>query len=78
MRKTQVYLSESEYAHLREEAYQHHKTMSAVLREILAKYWWNPMRESKKSLLRKLVGLDSCGAKDVAKRHDDYLAGLIS
>lgn len=77
MRKTQIYLNDTEYDRLREEAYQRHKTMSSVIRDILVRYWHKPTKErSKKATLLKLIGLGRCGAKDVSVRHDEYLAGL--
>lgn len=78
MKKTQIYLDEEEYSHLRQEAYQQHKTMSSVIRGVLAQHWRHPTIRSRKTVLRQLIGLGRCGAKDVSVRHDDYLAGLES
>ena len=75
MVRTQVYLDKKEYEFLRQEAFYKRSSISAILRDIIdGQLITKPKNEA--AGLRKIVGIFKDKRTDVAKHHDDYLAGV--
>ena len=75
VRRTQVYLEPSIYELLRREAFAARKTLSACLRDILARHFnVQPKRKNATEALLELAGICKGGPSDMSERHDDYLA----
>ena len=75
VRRTQVYLEHGLYEALRREAFAERKTISARLREILARHF-NPRGKPKRGAagLLEISGMVKGLEPDLGRRHDDYLA----
>lgn len=75
MVRTQVYLNEKEYELLRQEAFQRRRSISAILRQLIDERLLVKAKR-KSSGLKEIVGIFKDKKRDVARCHDDYLAGL--
>jgi hypothetical protein len=73
MIRTQVSLPEELHAALRRKAFEEHRSLSAVVREILSASLM-PEPRDKGPFGFTFIGMGKGGAPDVARRHDDYLA----
>ncbi len=75
MKRAQIYLEEGEYEAVRQEAFQHHTSISAVLRELVQmELLGKPNKLSAKGL-DGIIGMVRDKKTDVAVHHDDYLWG---
>jgi hypothetical protein len=75
MVRTQIYLDEREYESLRQEAFRRRRSISAILRQLIDERLI--AKSQKKSQgLKEIVGIFKDKKTDVARYHDDYLAGL--
>lgn len=75
MVRTQLQLDDITYDAIRARAHQEHKSMSAIVREILHEHLsgrCHPTQPIPKKL--SFIGAGSSGLTDVSVRHDDYLA----
>ncbi len=75
MKRAQIYLEDGEYEAVRQEAFQHHASISAVLRELIQKELLGKPRKSSAKGLDGIIGMVRDPKTDVAVRHDDYLWG---
>ncbi|MDP3774438.1 MAG: hypothetical protein Q8Q85_09245 [Gemmatimonadales bacterium] len=77
--RTQVQLERRQYEHLKRLAYERHKSLSAVLRDLLDEALG--AGRQKPALVREVrlalvgTGKDVDGRRDVAREHDDYAYG---
>jgi predicted DNA-binding protein len=79
MLRTQIQLEESQYQKLKALAVKRSRSISQLVRESVEQYLNMAERRDKWSRLWEAVG--HChekeeGARDVARRHDDYLTGV--
>lgn len=75
MVRTQIYLNEKEYRFLRQEAFNKRSSVSAVLRKLVDERL--PVKPVRKSAgLNSIVGMFKDKKSDVARCHNDYLAGI--
>lgn len=75
MVRTQVYLDKKEYEFLRQEAFQKRRSISSVLRELVDERLLARPKK-KPSSLNQIVAMFKDKKSDVARCHNDYLAGM--
>lgn len=75
MKRAQIYLEDGEYEVVRQEAFQHHTSISAVLRELIQMELLGKPKKSSAKGLDGIIGMVRDSKTDVAVRHDDYLWG---
>jgi len=76
--RTQIQLEENEYEWLKREAYRRRVSVSAIVRDSIARI--SKLKKSQSSIniskAMAFVGKGRCEKKDVSLHHDDYLAGI--
>ncbi len=79
MVRTQVYLTKEQHAALRRAAAREGVSMTAALRRLIDRHLL--AKGAERGLEREpyfaFVGIGECGARDVAERHDEYLAAAF-
>jgi hypothetical protein len=78
MLRTQVQLDEGQYQKLKALAAERSQSISQLVRESVDLYLSTAQRRDEWARLREAVGRcsDKDGARDVARRHDEYLSGV--
>lgn len=76
MIRTQVYLTREQHRALRRAAAREGVSMTAELRRLIDRYLLaeGGAAELEREPVFSFVGIGACGARDVAERHDEYLA----
>lgn len=76
MIRTQVQIDEATYDALRNRAFEEHRSMSSIIRDLLSQSLGHGRNRRKKPAVRfTFVGMVRGDKKDVSERHDDYLGG---
>jgi len=75
IRRTQIYLEDSQYELLRSRARREGKSMAAVIREILDEYLGGKASMSRRDPLRHAIGIGKGDGAAVAENYQDYLYG---
>jgi plasmid stability protein len=72
--RTQIQIDEPTYEALRDRAFKEHRSMSSLVRDLLAQSLGRAKKSPSKRPLRfRFIGMVRGKAKDVSERHDDYL-----
>jgi|GEM_PF-6566078 len=74
--RTIVQLDEHQYNFIRRESFRRKVSISRIIRELIEREMTG--NEERKDIEKAMsfVGKRGCGSNDVARHHDDYLAGL--
>lgn len=78
MKRTQISLSETEYAFLRREAGRRGMSMAAIVRELIRDRMGRRSRLQPNHPLRNMIALGRGDGAPVSEKHDEYLYGRLA
>ena len=75
MIRTQIQIDQPTYDVLRDRAFKEHRSMSSLVRDLLAQALGHATKSPSKRPIRfRFIGMARGKAKDVSEDHDDYLS----
>lgn len=78
MHRTMIQLEDTQYELLKNRAFEEGVSLAALLRKALDMFLGRGKRKKKLRIDQfKFIGCGQSGVRDLAKRHDDYLANAV-
>lgn len=74
--RTIIQLDENQYNFIRRESFSRKVSISHIVRELIEREMMGNEQRKDIDKAMSFVGKRGCGSVDVARHHDDYLAGL--